>query len=399
MDDQSIICPNCKTQIPLTKAIEEIKNTMEEKLNTKLKEKEKNLESDLQKRFDDKKKIEIDKAIEEKKEEFKREKMEALYIIEIEKENFKKEVILVNEEKQKLQEQLNEKNEIYRKKLEEYREIGKEAGKSEAIKELTSNYEHEKQKMIEEHKIEKKQQQLTLEKLTKQIEEIAKHSDKITTDVKGETGEIYIKDLICSIYKNDKIEIIPKRKGGADVIHTIIEGNHTCGIILYECKRTDTFGKDWVKKLKEDSIEIKSDFNVIVTKTMPTDNIKPHNVNNVWIVSYYDIEGVIRLLRDSIVRLDLVYNSQSDGTLKREELYKYITSIEYNRKTEIVLGKLTERRKKQEKKKTEFLNYWKKEIEETNSLILDLNEIFCSIEGIRDRCLDKSELIIIENKM
>jgi len=250
--------------------------------------------------------------------------------------------------------------------------------------------------MIEEHKIEKREQQLILEKLTKQIEEITKHTDKTSTDIKGETGETVVKNLINNIYPNDKIEIISKRNGGADVIHTIIEGNHNCGIILYECKRTDTYSKDWIKKLKEDSIEIKSDFNVIVTKTMPTNNIKPHNIDNVWIVSYYDIERVIRLLRDSILRLDMVYNSQTDGSLKREELYKYITSIEYNRKTEIVLGKLNERRKKQEKKKTEFVNYWKKEIEETNSLILDLNEIFCSIEGIRDRYLDKSELIIIE---
>jgi len=396
MDDQSIICPNCKTQIPLTKAIEEIKNTMEEKLNTKLKEKEKNLESDLQKRFDDKKKIEIDKAIEEKKEEFKREKMEALYIIEIEKENFKKEVILVNEEKQKLQEQLNEKNEIYRKKLEEYREIGKEVGKTEATIDLKAKYDREKQEDKEYYENESKEQKLQIEKLNKYIENAAKQIDKKSTDIKGENGENQIKDLINSIYKDDKTEIIPKRNGGADVIHTIIEGNHNCGIILYECKRTDTYSKDWIKKLKEDSIEIKSDFNVIVTKTMPTNNIKPHNIDNVWIVSYYDIEGVIRLLRDSILRLDMAYNSQTDGSLKREELYKYITSIEYNRKTEIVLGKLNERRKKQEKKKTEFVNYWKKEIEETNSLILDLNEIFCSIEGIRDRYLDKSELIIIE---
>jgi len=303
------------------------------------------------------------------------------------------------EENQKLREQLIKKDELHKQKLAEICNIEREAGKYEAIKELNANHEHEKQKMIEEYKIEKKEQQLILEKLTKQIEEIAIHTNKTSTNIKGETGELIIKNLINKIYPNDKTEIIPKKYGGADVIHNIIEKNHNCGLILYECKNTETFNKEWIDKIKKDSLEIKSDYNIIVTRTMPNDNNKTHNINNVWISNFYEIESIIRILRDNVIKLDIAYNSNSNGTHKREELYKYVTSIEYNRKTEIILGKLNERRSKQEKKKKEFETYWKKEIEETSGLILELNDIFYSINEIKNKNLDKVELIIIESKI
>jgi len=354
MNEQIIICPNCKTEIPFTKAIEnKIRNDLEKKLKDEIKEKENNLI---------------------------------------------KENSIINEENKILREQINKKVEIDNKKLIELSNIEREAGKYEASKELNSKHDYEIQKLKEDHKNERKEDRLIFEKLTKQIEELAKQADKTPTDIKGEVGENNIKDLIKILYPNDNVEIIPKKYGGADVIHTITEQNHKCGSILYECKNTDTFNKEWIDKVKKDSLEIKSDYNIIVTKTMPKDNNKTHNINNVWISNFYEIESVIKLLRDNIIKLDIAYNSNSNGSYKREELYKYVTSIEYNRKTEIILGKLNERRSKQEKKKKEFETYWKKEIEETSNLILELNDIFYSIDEIKNENLDKSELIIIENK-
>ncbi len=130
---------------------------------------------------------------------------------------------------------------------------------------------------------------------------------------------------------------------------------------------------------------------------MPDDNNNPHKIDDVWICNPNASEGVIRILRDNIVRLDMTINSQTDKLNKREELLKYVNSVEYTRKTEIIITKLNERKKKQEKKKKEFEKYWKDEIKEINDMTLELNDIFLEISMIKDKCSNESELIIIEN--
>ncbi|WP_252367850.1 DUF2130 domain-containing protein, partial [Campylobacter jejuni] len=76
---------------------------------------------------------------------------------------------------------------------------------------------------------------------------------------------------------SDEVKEVPKGVNGADCLHIVKDNfGNICGSILYESKRTKEFNKEWLDKLKLDSIAAKSDIAVLITKTMPKDKEKTH---------------------------------------------------------------------------------------------------------------------------
>ena len=62
--------------------------------------------------------------------------------------------------------------------------------------------------------------------------------------------------------------------GGADILHKVISNaGSQCGKIYYESKRTKAFNQEWIKKLKDDNLQICADALVLITETLPNGNI------------------------------------------------------------------------------------------------------------------------------
>jgi len=66
MDEQSIICPNCKTQIPFTEAIKEIKNKIKEESDLEFKSKENVIKNNIRIEYESKIKEAVEKTSKEK---------------------------------------------------------------------------------------------------------------------------------------------------------------------------------------------------------------------------------------------------------------------------------------------------------------------------------------------
>lgn len=123
---------------------------------------------------------------------------------------------------------------------------------------------------------------------------------------------------------------MPSEVIGVDVFHVVKNsiGQHS-GIILYESKQTQSFGKDWISKLKDDGRRVKADICILVTRTMLPDNPETHFKDGVWVCSYHDIKMITTFLRDSLLKQYSALASQTDKGTKMEMLYDYLRSSDF----------------------------------------------------------------------
>lgn len=128
----------------------------------------------------------------------------------------------------------------------------------------------------------------------------------------------------------DEVKDVPSGVTGADVFHIVKNAvGQASGIILYERKQTQGFGKDWIAKLKDDGRRVKADICVIVTRTMPPDNSETHFRDGVWVCTFDDIKIITTLLRDGLIKQYSALASQIDKGTKMEMLYDYLRSNDF----------------------------------------------------------------------
>ena len=77
----------------------------------------------------------------------------------------------------------------------------------------------------------------------------------------------------------------------------------SCGSILWESKRTKSFSKAWLPKLRDDQRAARASIAVIVTQAMP-DGIETFAlVDGVWVCSWQCAKGLAMALRAGLIEV------------------------------------------------------------------------------------------------
>ena len=140
----------------------------------------------------------------------------------------------------------------------------------EELKEKLSKDILSKEREKSELEIRKLQKQLDDQK--KLTEESQRKLEQGSMQTQGEIQELALEEILQDAFPYDEVAEIGKGRKGADCI--LLVKNHqgkTAGRIVFESKRTKDFKKDWINKLKEDTLADQGDVSVLVTATMPKD--------------------------------------------------------------------------------------------------------------------------------
>ncbi|HWY34545.1 MAG TPA: DUF2130 domain-containing protein, partial [Nitrosopumilaceae archaeon] len=181
----------------------------------------------------------------------------------------------------------------------------------------------EKARQEEQMKNHELQKQLDDQK--KMVEEMKKKVDQGSMQLQGEVQELALEELLRSSFPFDKIEEVAKGVRGADAIQIVRnQFGQECGKIIYESKRTKTFGGDWIEKLKSDMRAQTADVAVLVTEVMPRDLNHFGQKNGVWICSFTEVKAVAYILRDGIIKINGASKAQENKGDKIQMLYNYL---------------------------------------------------------------------------
>lgn len=397
MAEQTIVCPNCGTRIPLTKALtsqleaglrkdyeakaEKQKNEAEAVFEKKLAVETARLEKqkkEAQAAFERKLALETTRLEKQARKDAERASSAELSRIQTELVETQKkadaERVSFNQklthekvrletqarkdaEKEisvkmtKLQQELQKKDELVANAQKQFVEAHKlelkinarekaiNAEISRKVEKATLRVEEEITERIEE---EHNTRELELEKKLKdaklQAAEMKRKLDLGSQQTQGEVIEIELEKSLKRAFPDDKIEPIAKGKTGADVLQKIYTpAGKYCGSILWESKNTQNWSKGWLTKLRSDQRKIKAELAVLVSKNLPKDIKHFDRVEGVWVTDFHVKMGVAMALRNTLMEVALLKRSSKGKEEKMELLYDYIFGTAFKQKVEVIV--------------------------------------------------------------
>jgi hypothetical protein len=413
-----ITCPNCKQQFVAEDAIS------------------KSLEKDFEQKFNNEKQRLLNqfsqqqRTLEEQQKEFekKKEKENQLFAERMEKEKLK----LENELQEKLrksisndfenrlkilQESVNDNEEKLKsarqKELEFLKKEKELKTKAEEMEiELEKKLAHERTLLIEQIRQQEKEKNeiketalsFKLKELEKQLadqkhlaEEMKRKAEQGSMQLQGEVQEIALEEILKNAFPFDIISEVGKGIRGADCIQTVRNNfGQECGKIIYESKRTENFGGDWIEKFKKYRRSTGADIAVLVTKTMPKELDCFGLKDGIWICTFSEVKALANVLRDGIVR---VYNSSKKHENKGDKmhlLYDYLTSNEFSEQWKAIREGFVAMKMSIQNERNAMEKLWKAREKQLEKVLLNAAHVKGSIEGISG--LDSIDLSLMDEQ-
>jgi len=393
MSDQTIKCPKCGTQIPLTEALtSQIKQSIKLRYEAEAAEKAKELDKEkmilkqkakeleakgqaIDEQVAEQLKTERKEIAEAERKKIIAEQFEQTKALEEElaeqknklREANKKELELLKKQQELEQAKENIELEVQRKITEERKKISDEASKKAAEQ--------------QQFKMREKDDQLAAMK--KQIDELKRKAEVGSQEAQGKALEEELQEYLEGTFPYDKFEGVKKGSKGADIIQIVHNTTgKECGKILWESKNTKDFQKTWIPKLKKDQQEAAADIAVIMSVALP-DEIDSFDVyDGVWVTDYKSLKGLATALRQGLIevaRQKLITTGQDSI---KDVLYRYITGQEFKMRIRAVVEAFQRMNDELDKEKRSMTRIWNSREKQIETVIENVAGIHGSIEGL-----------------
>jgi len=397
IDSNIINCPECGKEINVSDILyHQVQDKLSKDFEAKNAQKDKDLQTKLKDLQTEKEQLAKDKeAIQQKVDSEVKTKLTA--------EKTKLEKSIRNDLKEETSEQIQSLTKELELKSGQVKELNKTKAEVEKLKrekdELRDTVVLEKEKefseKLKDEKIKIKKQvdeasTMKIKELEKQLEvqkelaeEMKRKAEQGSMQLQGEVQELAIEEILVSLFPFDLISEVGKGVKGADVIQTVRNKIGTdCGTILYESKRTKSFSNDWITKLKTDAVVTKADICIIVTEALPDGIDRIGQKDGVWICSFNDFKGLVLVLRESLIKINDAYSSQTNKGEKMQMLYDYLTSTEFRLQVGAIIEGFTDLQNGYIQEKRAMERIWKQREKQLEKVLLNTNHFIGSIKGI-----------------
>ena len=397
-----IKCPNCGFPIDVNDILyHQLEEEMKKKFQLQLTEERKKFESQAEQLRMAKEKLDEDK---EKLEEQIREGIRVR--LRAEKESLEKQLRQSIEEEEAgkfkvLQEELNEKSARLKEfnqamaeieKLKREKDELRESIQAEAQKALNEKLLEEKEKI---RKSEQEKNELAIRELQKKLddqkkltEEMQRKQEQGSMQLQGEVQELAIEEWLASRFPLDTISEIKKGALGGDCIQTInTHARPNCGRIYYESKRAKNFAGDWIEKFKSDMRARNISVGILVTQAYPKDMERMGLIDGVWVCSYEEFKGLSAVIRESVIRISEVTASQENKGDKMVMLYDYLISPEFKSQIEAIVEGFTQMKSDLDAEKRAMMKIWSTREKQIDKVITNTTAMYGSIKGIGGKAI------------
>ncbi len=236
-----------------------------------------------------------------------------------------------------------------------------------------------------------------LEDQKKLADEMKRKADQGSMQLQGEVQETALEETLRNAFPFDVISEVGKGIKGADCIQLVRNNfGQECGKIIYESKRTENFGGDWIEKFKKDMRSTGADIAVLVTKTMPKDLQCFGLKDGIWICTFSEVKALANVLRDGIIR---VHNSTKKHENKGDKmtlLYDYLTSNEFSEQWKAIREGFVAMKMSIVNERAAMEKLWKAREKQLEKVLLNAAHVKGSVEGIAGQ--DSIHLSLLEDE-
>lgn len=397
MAEQTIICPFCKKEIPLTQAIThkieaELRKKLEDDFNKQNSELSKREEALLAKeQVVAKSAQEVNKKIEDevaRKLVLEREAILKEAKNKVEAENFLQ-IKALQEDLESKEKKLREtqQNELALRKQKADLEAREQNVELEVARKVDSErvniYSEASRKAAEEYQLKDKDKDKKIADLRSQIEILNRKMEQGSQQAQGEVLEIELEQMLKSAFPYDVIEAVPKGIKGADVLQKVNNPmGQYCGTIIWESKRTKGWNDDWIEKLKDDQREVKADIAVLMSITLPKEINGFAQEKGVWVTSYPLAIALAVALRTNLVEVASAKQSAVGKVEKMEAIYNYLSGTEFKQKVEAIVEAFATMHSDLAKEKAAMEKLWGKREQQIKKVMLNTARMYGDMQGI-----------------
>ena len=233
-----------------------------------------------------------------------------------------------------------------------------------------------------------------LDQLRRSLEEANRKATQGSQQIQGDVQENDLKTILNTNFANDLIADVPTGVKGADLIHTVFSSfGKECGKIVWESKRTQRWGEDWVQKLKDDQANTQADIAIIATQVLPEgiDSYGPYK--GIWVVQYNSVYilALTCTIRHFLEEMHHVKNSQIGRDEKMEFLYNYLTGNQFKNKIENIVDAFVSMKDDLESEKRAMQRIWSKRDKEITRVIDSTTSMYGDLQGIVGAKLERIE--------
>jgi len=194
-----------------------------------------------------------------------------------------------------------------------------------------------KQALDEGMEKQKKKFETTNKMLEQKVKELGLKDERIKELQKqlkeGKTpqdaGHDFENELVKELQNKFPQDRIEHHGKGGDIHHYIICEKKEIALIVYECKKTEKFSKDYITQIKNDVIKNEATYGILVT--FACDNKHPHFwvENDILIIHPYGAPYLAEVLRKSLIQLYSIKLSDRELDERAKKLLGYIKSNKF----------------------------------------------------------------------
>ncbi len=399
---QTIICPNCNTQIDLDQIADHKYNELLKNQENKLKAEQEKQRENFEKEMEEKT-LEMRKKAQEfaeKKADEERKKVE-LEMKDMQ-ERLKKSEDEIGEAKKKelefmkRQRELEDKEknfelEMEKKMIEERKIIENKV--EEKLKENSKKEMNEKlEKLGEEHRKKDLEMFKQQEQMKKTIDDLKRKAEQGSQQIQWDISEDDLKNAISQAFPIDGIEDVPTWIKWADLIQTVKNNMwQLAWVIVWESKNTKAWQESWVMKLKEDKLKINWNIAILITTVLPKEIKNFGMVDDVMICLPEYAIAVCTMLRDKLISISKVEKSLEWKDIKMEMLYKYLWSEEFSWKIAMMVDVFTNLKSWIDSERRAMEKNWKKREKDLSRATFAITWMYWELESLMWQALPWAE--------
>jgi hypothetical protein len=239
-----------------------------------------------------------------------------------------------------------------------------------------------------------KERDTQIASMQQKIEELKKKAEQGSQQLQGEAQELMLEDMLRARFPFDQIEPVGKGEFGGDVLQRVVNpAGQVCGSILWETKRTRTWSDGWLSKLKGDLRAAKADLALIVSHALPKDIETFGQMEGVWITGPKCAMPVAMSLRESLVLMNGVRAAGEGQQTKSALMYDYLTGPRFRHRIEAVVEKFSEMQDDLASERKATMKRWAKREQQLHTVLDSTAGLYGDLQGIAGRSMLEIEAL------
>ncbi len=242
----------------------------------------------------------------------------------------------------------------------------------------------------EELKLKISEREETITSMQRQIEVLKQKAEQGSQQLQGEVQELELESLLATKFPADVVEPVPKGEFGGDILHKVLSpSGQQCGSLLWESKRTKNWSDSWLGKLRNDQRTAKADLAVLVSRALPKEVTGFDFIDGVWVVEPRYTVPVAIALRQSLIEIATVRQTNLGQSTKMGMVYEYLTGPRFRAHVESIVEKFTEMEADLAKERKTMTRLWAKREEQIRGVIESTAGMYGDLQGIAGKGLNE----------